>query len=358
MRGKTKSAGHAVVRGPTISDTLMGMALVATAAAFSLPYIAPDNPVVSTFAVIFSSIMLEAMPFMLLGTLVGGCIEVFVDRSRMDSLLPKSSLASACLAAAMGIVFPVCECAIVPVVRRLAGKGLPAAAAVAYLLAGPIVNPVVALSTAMAYNFDWRVAAIRLGLGYVIAVVVALVIDKIFRDESIFIASVQGERKHRHSAVCGCGHHHEHGHDHKGHNTGLGSRLALACNHALDDFMATAPYLVVGALIAALAQTSLDRRLLVGLASSSLWSSTLMMILAVLLNLCSEADAFIAASFRGLTPFSAQMAFLLIGPMFDIKLLLMYRNLFKGRVVPLVATLVVAAVSVAAIMVELAGGML
>ncbi|MDR0362256.1 MAG: permease [Planctomycetota bacterium] len=342
---------------------MAGIALAFVGAAFLLPFLAPDNETVRNFSVIFSSIILEAMPFMLLGTLIGGLIEVFVSRERMDSLSPNNSLASACLAAGMGVIFPVCECAIVPVVRRLAGKGLPAAAAIAYLLAGPMVNPVVGFSTAMAYNLDWRPVVVRLGFGYVIAVGVALLMERFFARSSLFVPEIAGatsrhahghdhsheppkEPQHDHGHGCGCG---------CGKTQGTAGKMVAACNHALDDFMATAPFLVAGAALATVAQVCLERRLFVDLASSPLASSAVMMLLAVLLNLCSEADAFIAASFQGLVPFSAQMAFLVIGPMFDIKLLLMYRNLFKAREIPLLAALVSIAVLLMSALLEVLG---
>ena len=364
--------------GPALTDMVTGMALVVVCAAYVLPFFAPGNETVGSFSVVFSSIALEAMPFMLIGSLVGGIIEVFVSRDRIESLLPDRNWASACVAAALGMAFPVCECAIVPVVRRLAGKGLPAAAAIAFLLSGPIVNPVVGLSTAMAYNFDWRPVAVRLGFGYAVAVGVALLLDWRFRRSSLFVHGVvpekqdhaRGGKDHGHGGCsCGCEHDHDHtrtgGHAHEkcghgcdhdhGDGDGPGARIMAAGNHALDDFMATAPYLIAGAAIAAIAQTCLERRLFVEMASSPAMSSAVMMLLAVLLNLCSEADAFIAASFRGLVPFSAQMAFLVIGPMFDIKLLLMYRNFLKARAVLWLATLVAAASMLVSLSLELAG---
>ncbi|MDR0361064.1 MAG: permease [Planctomycetota bacterium] len=371
---KNNPSAHDAASGPPLSDMFVGMAIVVVCAAYILPFVASDNETVGNFSVIFSSIMLEAMPFMLLGTLVGGVIEVFVSRERMESLLPRGAWASACVAAALGIVFPVCECAIVPVVRRLAGKGLPAAAAVAYLLAGPIVNPVVGLSTAMAYNFDWRPVVVRLGFGYLIAVCVALLLARIFRRGSLFAPGVVHETGksvhdgHGNGGVsCGCGHSHVHhgkhghehgcgcGHDHAAEGEGFFPRIAAVFNHALDDFMATAPYLVAGGAVAAVAQTCLERRLFLEMASSPALSSGAMILLAILLNLCSEADAFIAASFRGLVPFSAQMAFLMVGPMFDIKLLLMYRNFFKARAIPLLAGLVIVAVMLMAVVLDCMG---
>ncbi|MDR1611192.1 MAG: permease [Planctomycetota bacterium] len=385
-RGKGNSPAQSTAAGPSRCGVFTGLALAIVCAAYLLPFFAGGNETVGNFSLVFSSIMLEAMPFMLLGALIGGMIEVFVSRERIASLLPGRDWASACVAAALGALFPVCECAIVPVVRRLAGKGLPAAAAIAYLLAGPIVNPVVGLSTAMAYNFDWRPVAIRLGFGYAIAVGVALILNWRFSHGSLFVGGIarkEGGHAHdghsrRHGGRSNqCGperfHNGKSGHDHVhdgGHTQempgcgyengqsqggGFGARAMAAGNHALDDFMATAPYLVAGAAIAAIAQTCLERRLFVEMAASSMLSSAVMMLLAVLLNLCSEADAFIAASFRGLVPFSAQMAFLVVGPMFDIKLLLMYRNFLKARATAFLAALVVVAVMLMSLLLEVAG---
>ena len=351
--GKGCGCASGTTAGTVASSMLAGAGAAIIAAAYLLPFWAANNESIRTFSLIFSSIMLEAAPFMLLGTVAGGLIEVFVSRERMESLLPGKDWFAACVAAAMGMIFPVCECAIVPVVRRLAGKGLPAAAAVAYLLAGPIVNPVVGLSTVLAYNFDWRPAVFRLVAGYVIAVVASLLLTgTFFRRKPLFADGVLSSDPHACGCSCGCGHGHEHGHHHA---PNFLDRIADAGNHALDDFMATAPYLIIGAALAAAAQTGIERRLFVEAASSPAAAMAAMMLLAVLLNLCSEADAFIAASFRGLVPFSSQMAFLVIGPMFDIKLLLMYRSLFRRGVAPILAGLVAVAVALLALGMEMTG---
>jgi uncharacterized membrane protein YraQ (UPF0718 family) len=301
------------------------------------------------FRVVFVSIVLEAIPFMLVGSLASGLIEVFVSRERMTALLPRNGWLTVCAAAGAGILFPVCECAVVPVVRRLIGKGLPLSAAVGYLLGGPIVNPIVAVSTTLAYALNWRLAALRLVLGYAIAVAVGLLMGRLFKKES---ALATGARPADFGAACGCGHPH-------GHPAGVCGcadpaaapapdwldRCGAALRHAADDFMAVGHYLVIGAFIAALAQTFVPRANFVDMAGYPLLAVAAMMALAVLLNLCSEADAFIAASFRGLVPLAGQMAFMLTGPMLDLKLLLMYRGLFRTRAIFCLALLVLGAVS-------------
>jgi uncharacterized membrane protein YraQ (UPF0718 family) len=321
----------------------------------------------SALAIVFISIVLEAIPFMLVGSLVGGLIEVFVSRDRIMSLMPENGRFTVLLAAGAGMLFPVCECAVVPVVRRLVGKGMPLSAAVAYLLAGPIVNPIVAASTAMAYAFDWRVVALRLALGYGIAVVIGIAMGRFFRGREAFVHDTAPDA----GCACGCAgapDSHYHGDHHTGLATGpfpqslpqaaptaggyaqgtrvgrITGQLGAAVRHATDDFSAVAHYLVIGAFIAALAQTYVSRAVFVNIGDLPFVSVAVMMGLAVLLNLCSEADAFISASFRGLVSLPAQMAFMLTGPMFDLKLLLMYQRLFRRRAIIVLAAMVLAAV--------------
>ena len=320
------------------------------AAGWALPLFWGDQAAVRTFALVFGSIVLEALPFMLVGSLVGGLIEVFVSRERLLRHLPRGPLALTCAAAALGLVFPVCECAVVPVVRRLTRKGLPLSAAVAYLLGGPIVNPIVGASTYLAYAGDWRVVALRLGAGFAIAAGVGWLMGQLFARRSALLANHAG---HGHGDGCGCGHDHAHEQSHGGH--GLGARLGAALRHASDDFTAVAHYLILGAAIAAFAQTVVERRAVLELAAIPFLPAAAMMALAILLNLCSEADAFIGASFRGLVPLHAQMAFLLTGPMFDLKLLLMYRTLFTRRAIAALSVLILLAVSLAVGAIELAG---
>jgi uncharacterized membrane protein YraQ (UPF0718 family) len=126
----------------------------------------------------------------------------------------------------------------------------------------------------------------------------------------------------------------------------------------MDDFLAVGHYLVIGAFIAALAQTYIDRSSFLSLTAAPVSSVVLMMALAILLNLCSEADAFIAASFQGLMPIAAQMAFLLTGPMFDLKLLLMYQSVFKRRAIVVLATLILTGIMAIAVLLEMINGVL
>lgn len=326
------------------------------------PIMVRDYPGMRAFSLSFVSIVLEALPFMLIGSCVGGFIEVFVSPDALTARLPKRSWAVTCVAAAMGIVFPVCECGVVPVVRRLTRKGLPLSAAVAYLLGGPLVNPIVGASTLLAYRFNWTITILRLLAGYAIAVTVGLFMGRMFSRRPALLDPTDA-----HHTSCGCGHAHaaeEHDHDeehehccHVAHadHDGMWNRIVAALRHATDDFFSVAHYLVIGAAVAALAQTLIERRVFLSFAEFPLLPILAMMVLAVLLNLCSEADAFIAASFRGLLPLPAHIAFLLTSPMFDLKLLLMYRTLFTRRAIFVLATTILVSVFVVSVGLELMG---
>jgi uncharacterized protein len=279
---------------------------------------------VNNIAINFLAIMVEALPFMLIGALAGGLIEVFVPVAWIEKIFHSHRTRSVLLAGTLGLFFPVCECAIIPVVRRLLGKGLPLAAALTFLLAGPIVNGIVAFSTAVAYSYDWVVVAVRLGSGYCIAVFIGLMLGRWFnRDHGLL-----PEWRSSGAASCGhqnCGH---------GRNNGTpATRVRHALGHACDDFFSVGFYLVIGAFIAALVRSITPMDIFSHLLANPEQAIVLMMIMAMLLNLCSEADAFIAASFRGVLPGSAQMAFMVLGPMLDVKLLLMYFSVFRKRLI-------------------------
>jgi uncharacterized membrane protein YraQ (UPF0718 family) len=285
------------------------------------------TPYVRTLSVSFVGIVLEAFPFMLIGTLVGGLIEEFVPKEMLAGILPEGKVRSVFLAAGLGLVFPVCECAIVPVVRRLLLKGVPLSAALAFLLGGPIVNPVVAASTVVAYRFDWAVCAVRVGAGYMIAVAIGLLVGRFFRREEAVLPDAYLLPSHDHDDVC-C-----EAVTRDGQGAPVSARIIPALTHAANDFFDMARFLVLGAFVAAVMQTSVDRTAFLIFAEYPSLSITLMMALAVVLNLCSEADAFVAASMRFLVPLPAQMGFMVLGPILDLKLLFMYLGLFRKRAI-------------------------
>jgi len=280
------------------------------------------------FSINFISIVLEAVPFMLIGTLVGGVIEVFVPLAFIDRFLGRGRQHGVFLAGGLGLLFPTCECAIVPIVRRLILKGVSIPAAVCFMLSGPIVNVIVAWSTAVAYTYNWKMVFLRIGCGYVVAVLIGFLLSRFKTPEKLVLDNIAALS----FRTCGCG-------DEDSQHSGIWSKLLHAAGHARDDFLQVGKYLVIGAFIAAFIRTATPVTSFASLSGSSWALIFIMMVMAVVMNLCSEADAFIAASFRWLVPGSAQLGFLVLGPMLDLKLMMMYLTVFRKRTIVILSVL-------------------
>ena len=271
----------------------------------------------SDFVFVWWGLLYEAMPFVVLGTLLSGFVERCVSRETVVRFFPKNRVLGIAASACLGLIFPMCECGIVPVVRRLVRKGVPVSCGVTYMLASPIINPLVILSTVIAFRCPdvWRITGLRVGMGYVVAVVMGVVVWRLLGEENVLLRrhrtaqrEAQGEMPHRGSV--------------------LGDTLLLAAG----DFIEIGATLVVGTGLAALVNSGFSRAAMEPFAANPLTAVTSMSALAIGLNLCSEADAFVAASFYAF-PLPAKMAFLVLGPMVDVKLIVMYTTIFRPKAI-------------------------
>ncbi|KAA0563251.1 permease [Bacillus sp. CH30_1T] len=258
---------------------------------------------------IFLSILLEAIPFILIGVFASALIQVFVSESLLQKIIPKRFPYLALFpAAVVGALLPVCECAIVPVARRLIKKGMPAHLAIVVMVTAPILNPIVFASTYYAFQNNMTVVFGRMGIALIAALIIGALLYKFYGKRNPLI---QKE------------HNHEHHHDH------TSNKLMQTIVHASDEFFDMGKYLIIGAFVAAGFQTYLDRELLVGIGTNEVLAPAVMMGFAYIISLCSEADAFVASSFGSIFSASSILAFLVYGPMIDFKntlLMLAYFN--------------------------------
>jgi uncharacterized membrane protein YraQ (UPF0718 family) len=287
---------------------------------------------VRTFFVIFGSLLIQALPFVMLGALAAALVEVFVPIGALEKLgrLPRPlQLPAAALA---GLAFPICECGSVPVARRLMQRGLLPSAAVTFMLAAPVINPVVIASTFVAFRGRtsmWAIVGGRFVLGVLVSIAVGWVLGSRTTDE---LLKPNPEEAHEHLLELGRPE----------------ARWRRFFVHLGNDFLFMGRYLLLGATIAAAIQTFLPASVLSSLADLPVLSVIAMMALAAALSLCSESDAFVAASFA---PFgvSAQLGFLVFGPMVDAKLLALYAGTFRRGFVRIVVVTAVAATLVGAL---------
>jgi uncharacterized membrane protein YraQ (UPF0718 family) len=253
----------------------------------------------------------------------------------LDRYLPKRALPAALSGALMGMLFPVCECGVVPVTRRLYEKGLPISIGVAFLLAAPVVNPVVLVSTYAAFGWGpvlWG----RVGFSILVAVIVALLFH-LAQPKEVLLPQVSAA----HDDAC-C-----HVAPNNGPKAPLQARFHQSLITAGDDFLDMARYLIVGSILAALMQTFVPQAALLSIGQGPVVSVIAMQALAFVLSICSTVDAFVALAFAGTFTTGSILAFLTFGPMVDIKSAMMFMSVFRKRTVlylvllPLLLTLLI-----------------
>ncbi|MEM9133770.1 MAG: permease [Actinomycetota bacterium] len=255
------------------------------------------------WSTLFVSICIQALPFLVLGVVISGLIGVFVSPELVERRVPKRPILAVPSAGLAGLALPGCECGSVPIAGRLVSAGTPPAAALTFLLAAPAINPVVMVSTAVAFPNTPMVVLARFLASFAVAVAVgAWWANR--RNESLLDAL---STDHDHSAT----------------------KLHRFVDVASRDLVHAGGYLVLGALAAATLQLVIPRSALDSVVSSEVMSILVLAFLAVILSICSEADAFVAA---GLPQFSltSRLVFLVVGPVIDIKLIAMHAGVF-GR---------------------------
>lgn len=285
----------------------------------------------SNFTTTFLGIFIEAAPFLLLGSLASGLVEVFVSRENFARLLPKNTILATLLGGVMGFAFPVCECGVVPLTRRLFKKGLPIPTGITFLLAAPILNPVVLASTFAAYGAG-KILAARLVLGLAVAVAVGLVFSLNKTPQSMMLAAPEPEPPGAVTAVAG-GQVADLPLPEDGGAGPFRERLQSALKFAGDDFFEMGQYLVIGSMLAALMQTVVPQAALLALGSGPVISVLVMQVLGYVLSVCSTVDAFVSLAFVNTFTTGSILSFLVFGPMVDIKSTLMFLSVFKRKYV-------------------------
>lgn len=316
------------------------------------------------FCLLFLSIILEGAPFILLGTLISGFIDAYLPAGLIDRWLPKNKVVAVFLSGLLGAIFPVCECAIVPVIRRLIRKGLPISCAITYMLSAPIINPIVVVSTMKAFStslgqFSLRetetaaafgpvfMTSSRLLIAFIVTVAVGLVVLKV-RSRNILQPGVVPDEIEESTAMSSDAPHTNEDDSHAccsadkddaapstAEDEPRRNRLVLAMRTTMRDFMETAMYFTIGVAITSVFKAYVTEDLILLFNQNEVTGIALMMVLAFVLSLCSTSDAFIAANFP--VPQSAKLAFLVFGPMMDVKLVFMYLSVFRPKFVATLA---------------------
>lgn len=303
----------------------------------------------STGLTLFFSLLVEAIPFLLIGVAFSSLLLFFVNERTLIQFLPKSPLLGALAGSLMGIFFPVCECGNVPVARRLITQGAPSSVAVGFLLAAPTINPVVFWATWVAFRDQPEIVFLRVGFTLLIAVTIAWVFSRqpdmrpILQPEVVrqmpkprahpvnpllrsgtFLMQSGGTLQMDDPAIALLT---------STPNQPAVVKLQLVVDNMIQELKELGAVLVLGSAIAAFVQVAIPRDLILALGQDFITSILAMMLLAAVVSICSTVDSFFALSFASTFTTGSQLAFLVFGPMIDLKNIGLLMTLFKPRAI-------------------------
>ena len=257
------------------------------------------------------SVLIEALPWVILGVVLSIVVQVWLPSDAVQRWLPRNAWLRRAVLSLLGMFIPVCECGNVPFARGLMMRGLAPAEAMTFLVAAPIVNPIVILTTHAAFGWDGGILVARLVGGYLIANLIGWIYSRHSDPQSLLTA--------RFVETC----------EQAAHEPGSPVRRSLV--HFLVELRAVMPALVIGSALAGAVQVLVPRDVLLAIGSNPVLSILAMVALAMTVAICSNVDAFFALSFASTFSSGALVAFLLVGPLVDVKMLALMRTTFTAR---------------------------
>lgn len=271
----------------------------------------------------YLGIIVEALPFLLIGAVLSAVIQIYLSDDLIKKIISKNSIIAYFIAAISGILFPVCECAIVPITRSLIKKGLPVGIGVTFMLAVPIVNPVVIMSTYYAFPDNINIAIYRTIAGVIGALIVGMIIGFIY-DKKNSTDIVKGYDTGDYCDCCTFS---------NNYYISLKGKIKNLVLNASNEFLNISIYFILGAFISSIFVVFFQDSLINNITSGKVIGVIIMMGLGFVLSLCSEADAFIAKGFMDNFGIAGVIAFLILGPMMDLKNLVISFGFFKKKFV-------------------------
>lgn len=269
------------------------------------------------FMTLTFSILVEALPFVILGVAISVLIQVFLPTEKVMQRLPKHPVARRAIVSCLGIFMPVCECGNVPVARGLMAKGFSIQEAIVFLLAAPSVNIITFIVTWEAFSFNRSVAIVRVVATIIIANIVAFAATKLIAKRHLLTKEF--------TAYCETSAH-------------APRTFARGAELFRSEMWLITRLLVIGAMIAAASQVFIPREVIVAIGSDPMLAVVAMLALAFVISICSSVDAFFALAYVNTFSLGAIMAFLVAGPMIDIKMIALMKSTFTTRAIAVIAS--------------------
>ncbi len=271
------------------------------------------------FAIYTVALVLDALPFLLAGSVIGILIEIFLPEKIFRHKIFGKGAPGFILALLLGMMLPTCECGVIPIARKFAKKGLPQHLAVVYMMAAPVINPIVIIATYVAFRFNLMMVLGRMAISAAVAVTVGIALSGQKDIFSRYGIKESDKACHDHNGECFIEDH-----------IPPGERLSFLVKHSAGEFLEMSKYLIAGAILASAFRIFAPKSVSIFFEHNLPLSVFFMMAFAIMLSICSGADAFVASSFIKFSP-SAQLAFVTIGPVLGLKSIIMYGGTLKRK---------------------------
>ena len=319
------------------SGLLIGVGALVVAALVAVALLSPGPALptrVQDGLTLSISVLIESLPFVVLGVLLSIVVQVWVPPGAIERWMPRRAWARRMVLSLLGMLVPVCECGNVPFARGLMMRGFPVPETLTFLIAAPIVNPIVIITTHQAFGFDDGILIARLLGGFAVANLIGWLYSR-HPDPDALLTE-------RFAASCAVAL------DADSAPTSGRGQLSLA--QLIIELRAVMPALVIGSALAGAVQVLVPRDALLAIGSNPALSIVAMIALAMIVSICSNVDSFFALSFAATFTPGSIVAFLLVGPLVDVKMLALLRTTFRSKVlVGLVVIVVLFAVAVGSV---------
>lgn len=312
------------------------------------------KPLANSFT-LFLSLIVEAFPFLLMGVILSSLLLLFINEAKLIQIAPKNPVLGALMGSLIGFLFPVCECGNVPVARRLLLERVPVSVAIGFLLAAPTINPIVIWSTWIAFRDQPEIIGLRVLFSLIVAVVISCIFS-VQKDVKVLLQPGLGRQLQYIAPKRGRGTIKEEtsllqsgtfllnasgqpipfesiSQTNPALNPAKNLRWQAFLNNLTQELRELGGILILGSAIAAGIQVFTPRELILGLGQSPVSSILVMMTLGGLISICSTVDAFFALSFSATFTTSSLLAFLVFGPMIDLKSVGLLLSVFKPRII-------------------------
>lgn len=262
-----------------------------------------------------TGILFVALPFVVCGVVVSKIIERYISRERLIALYGTNFFQNYAVSIALGFMFPICECGIVPIAHALSKKGISNSAIVMFLLSAPIFNPITLFATATAFSAHPHVWIMRLLISQILTLSLGFVFQTFTDAKNKPLPLLRAQKNHTH-ACC---------------ETTSRASMTSFCKSVFHEFQIILPYILLGAFLTSLFQIFIPKEIIIALATSPFLAIMVGLALALVLSVCSSVDAFVILPLANQLPFAAIIAFLNYGPLIDIKNILLFRTYFTAR---------------------------